>query len=252
MQRLLEPLSAALLNAAVNVSNILLQLALVTFIVFFFYRDGAWFADRVQTLMKRVSGDLSNELTKILVNTTRSVVFGLVGTALGQAVVAGIGFWIAGVPGILMLCTLVFVLSIVPIGPPLVWGPSAVWLYSQGETGMAIFLALWGLLAVSSVDNFLKPILIARGSSLPLSLIFLGVFGGVIAFGFLGLILGPILLAVGLSMLQAWLKNPILAAKLDADRRRRSRRTSKREKRENTPLKGNSLGKPSHEENAQE
>lgn len=113
MQKLLEPLSAALLNAAVNVSNILLQLALVTFIVFFFYRDGAWFADRVQALMKRVSGDLSNELTKILVNTTRSVVFGLVGTALGQAVVAGIGFWIAGVPGILMLCTLVFVLSIV-------------------------------------------------------------------------------------------------------------------------------------------
>lgn len=103
MQKLLEPLSAALLNAAVNVSNILLQLALVTFIVFFFYRDGAWFADRVQALMKRVSGDLSNELTKILVNTTRSVVFGLVGTALGQAVVAGIGFWIAGVPGILML-----------------------------------------------------------------------------------------------------------------------------------------------------
>ena len=233
-------------------SNILLQLALVTFIVFFFYRDGAWFADRVQALMKRVSGDLSNELTKILVNTTRSVVFGLVGTALGQAVVAGIGFWIAGVPGILMLCTLVFVLSIVPIGPPLVWGPSAIWLYSQGETGMAVFLVLWGLLAVSSVDNFLKPILIARGSSLPLALIFLGVFGGVIAFGFLGLILGPILLAVGLSMLQAWLKNPILAAKLDPDRPRRSRRPIKREKRESTQTNGNSLDNPSDQENTSE
>lgn len=252
MQRLLEPLSAALLNAAVNVSNILLQLALVTFIVFFFYRDGAWFADRVQTLMKRVSGDLSNELTKILVNTTRSVVFGLVGTALGQAVVAGIGFWIAGVPGILLLCALVFVLSIVPIGPPLVWGPAAVWLYTQGETGMAIFLALWGLLAISSVDNFLKPILIARGSSLPLALIFLGVFGGVIAFGFLGLILGPILLAIGLSMLQAWLKNPILAAKFDADRRRRSLRPYKREKRDNSPPRGNSLDKSSNEVEAKE
>ena len=206
MQKLLEPLSAALLNAAVNVSNILLQLALVTFIVFFFYRDGAWFADRVQALMKRVSGDLSNELTKILVNTTR----------------------------------------------PLVWGPSAIWLYSQGETGMAVFLVLWGLLAVSSVDNFLKPILIARGSSLPLALIFLGVFGGVIAFGFLGLILGPILLAVGLSMLQAWLKNPILAAKLDPDRPRRSRRPIKREKRESTQTKGNSLDNPSDQENTSE
>jgi len=210
VQRILDPLSSWIVNAAVNVGNGLVQLALVTFIVFFFYRDGAWFADRVQALMKRVSGDLSNELTKILVNTTRSVVFGLVGTALGQAVVAGIGFWIAGVPGILMLCTLVFVLSIVPIGPPLVWGPSAIWLYSQGETGMAVFLVLWGLLAVSSVDNFLKPILIARGSSLPLALIFLGVFGGVIAFGFLGLILGPLLLAIGLALFTAWLKRPVI------------------------------------------
>ena len=243
MQKLLEPLSAALLNVAFNISNILMQLALVTFIVFFFYRDGAWFADRTQTLMKRVSGNLSSELTKILVNTTRSVVFGLVGTALGQAVVAGIGFWIAGVPGILMLCTLVFVLSIVPIGPPLVWGPAAIWLYTQGETGMAVFLVLWGLLAVSSVDNFIKPILIARGSSLPLGLIFLGVFGGVIAFGFLGLILGPILLAVGVAMLQAWLKNPMIAAKLDAGRAARSRRAQKRDNRPDPQSKGNSLDK---------
>lgn len=234
LQKLLEPMSAWILNAAVNVSQGLLQLALVTFIVFFFYRDGAWFADRIKTLMRRVSGELSNELTNILVNTTRSVVFGLLGTALGQAIVAGIGFWIAGVPGVLMLSFMVFVLSIVPVGPPLIWGPAAIWLYSNGDPGMAAFLVLWGTLAVSSVDNFLKPVLIARGSSLPLALIFLGVFGGVIAFGFLGLILGPILLAVGLSMLQAWLRNPKLVRKFQV-----------RTKRSKTPFrhktKGNSL-----------
>lgn len=234
LQKLLEPMSAWILNAAVNVSQGLLQLALVTFIVFFFYRDGAWFADRIKTLMRRVSGELSNELTNILVNTTRSVVFGLLGTALGQAIVAGIGFWIAGVPGVLMLSFMVFVLSIVPVGPPLIWGPAAIWLYSNGDPGMAAFLVLWGTLAVSSVDNFLKPVLIARGSSLPLTLIFLGVFGGVIAFGFLGLILGPILLAVGLSMLQAWLRNPNLVRKFQV-----------RTKRSKTPFrhktKGNSL-----------
>ena len=234
LQKLLEPMSAWILNAAVNVSQGLLQLALVTFIVFFFYRDGAWFADRIKTLMRRVSGELSNELTNILVNTTRSVVFGLLGTALGQAIVAGIGFWVAGVPGVLMLSFMVFVLSIVPVGPPLIWGPAAIWLYSNGDPGMAAFLVLWGTLAVSSVDNFLKPVLIARGSSLPLALIFLGVFGGVIAFGFLGLILGPILLAVGLSMLQAWLRNPNLVRKFQV-----------RTKRSKTPFrhktKGNSL-----------
>ncbi len=208
LQKILEPVTSWVLHAAVNVSNGLFQLCLVTFIVFFFYRDGPWFADRCRDLMERVSGDLSHELTNILVNTTRSVVFGLVGTALGQAVVASIGFWIADVPGVLMLSFLVFVLSVVPIGPPLIWGPTAIWLYSTGDIGMAVFLALWGTFAVSSVDNFLKPLLISRGASLPLALVFLGVFGGVIAFGFLGLILGPILLAIGLAMLKAWLRSP--------------------------------------------
>lgn len=206
LQKILEPLTAWILHAAVNVSNGLFQLCLVTFIVFFFYRDGPWFADRCRDLMQRVSGDLSHELTNILVNTTRSVVFGLLGTALGQAIVASIGFWIADVPGILMLSFLVFVLSVVPIGPPMIWGPAAIWLYSTGEIGMAVFLVFWGIFAVSSVDNFLKPLLISRGASLPLALVFLGVFGGVIAFGFLGLILGPILLAIGLAMLKAWLR----------------------------------------------
>ena len=84
MQKLVEPLTSWVLNAALNVSNILLQLALVTFIVFFFYRDGSWFAERIHMLIQRVSGDLSAELSGILVKTTRSVVFGLVGTALGH------------------------------------------------------------------------------------------------------------------------------------------------------------------------
>ena len=158
-------------------------------------------------MLELVSGNLADEMNKILINTTRSVVLGLLGTALGQGIVAGVGFWIAGVPGMLTLSALVCILSIVPVGPPLIWGPVAIWLYTQGQTGMAVFMVLWGALAVASVDNFLKPVLIARGTSLPLSLIFLGVFGGVIAFGFLGLILGPILLAVGIAMLQAWMKN---------------------------------------------
>ena len=193
MQRILEPLSTWVLNAAVNVGSGVMQLAFVTFIVFFFYRDGSWFADRISAVVERVSGGIAEEITKILVNTTRSVVFGIVGTAIGQGLVAGIGFWIAGVPGVLILSFAVCVLSVIPIGPPL------------------IFLVLWGTLAVSSVDNFIKPLLIARGTSMPIALIFLGVFGGVLAFGFLGLILGPLLLAVGIALFSAWLKRPVIA-----------------------------------------
>lgn len=210
VQRILEPLSSWILNAAVNVGSGLVQLAFVTFIVFFFYRDGAWFADRVSKLVERISGGIAEEIVRILVNTTRSVVFGIVGTAIGQGIVASIGFLIAGVPGVLILSFAVCLLSVIPIGPPLIWMPAAFWLWSKGEPGMAVFLALWGALAVSSVDNFIKPLLIARGTSMPIALIFLGVFGGVMAFGFLGLILGPLLLAVGIALFSAWLKRPVI------------------------------------------
>lgn len=81
----------------------------------------------------------------------------------------------------------------------------AIWLWMQGDIGMAIFLVVWGSTVVALVDNLLKPLLIARGTPLPISLVFLGVFGGVIAFGFLGLILGPVLLAVGVAMVKTWL-----------------------------------------------
>jgi predicted PurR-regulated permease PerM len=118
---------------------------------------------------------------------------GIVGTAAAQALVA---FVIAGVPGALLLAAGTFFLSLVPVGPPLLWGGAAFWLYQQGDSGWAIFMVLWGALAVSSVDNFLKPFLISRTASLPILLIALGAFGGVLAFGFIGLFLGPTFLAL--------------------------------------------------------
>jgi predicted PurR-regulated permease PerM len=117
-----------------------------------------------------------------------------------------VGFLIAGVPGAALLSAAVFLLSVVPVGPPLVWGGAAVWLYSQSESGWALFMFLWGALAISSVDNVVKPLLIARGTPLPIALVFLGVLGGVVAFGFIGLILGPVLLAIGVAMGREWMK----------------------------------------------
>jgi predicted PurR-regulated permease PerM len=90
------------------------------------------------------------------------------------------------------------------MGPVLIWGAAAIWLYVQGEPGWAIFMVIWGAVVISSIDNFLKPILIARGSTLSLGMIFLGVLGGVIAFGFIGVILGPVLLALGFALGRAW------------------------------------------------
>ena len=130
--------------------------------------------------------------------------YGLLGTALAQALVAALGFAIAGVPGVPLLGVATFIMSLVPIGPPLIWGGAALWLFDQGSTGWGVFMVVWGLVLISGVDNVVKPMLISRGSSLPFLLVLLGVLGGVLAFGFVGLFIGPILLAVGYSLMRDW------------------------------------------------
>lgn len=92
----------------------------------------------------------------------------------------------------------------IPVGPPLIWGGAAFWLYDQGQTGWAIFMAVYGVAVISSVDNFVKPLLISRTASLPILLIALGVFGGVLAFGFIGIFVGPVLLALSLVLAEKW------------------------------------------------
>lgn len=182
----------------------LLQISLVLFIVFFLYRDGARIAVQIETGAARLGGALGGQLLELAGNTVKAVMIGIVGTAAAQALVAFIGFVIAGVPGALLLAAGTFFLSLVPVGPPLLWGGAAFWLYQQGDSGWAIFMVLWGTLAVSSVDNFLKPLLISRTASLPILLIALGAFGGVLAFGFIGLFLGPTFLALGQALFSAW------------------------------------------------
>jgi len=204
-QKLLEPAGKLSVAVVRTLGDGILQLLLVTFIVFFYYRDGNRVADVIGRISGRISGEMSIEVLDIIVGTTRSVFIGIAGTAAAQGLVAFIGFLIAGVPGAFLLSVGTFVLSVVPMGPVLLWGGAAVWLYLQGETGWAIFMVVWGTVVISSIDNFVKPLLIARGSTLSLGLIFLGVLGGVIAFGFIGVILGPVLLALGVALGRKWI-----------------------------------------------
>ena len=205
LQRALEPAGRLSLAFVRVLGDGIVQLLLVAFIVFFYYRDGDRIALLLRRVMDRVSGHMSAEVLTIVTGTTRSVFIGIVGTAAAQGLVAFVGFLIAGVPGAFMLSVATFVLSVVPMGPVLLWGGAAIWLYTQGETGWAIFMLIWGAVVISSIDNFLKPILIARGSTLSLGMIFLGVLGGVLAFGFIGVILGPVLLALGVALGRAWI-----------------------------------------------
>ena len=183
-----------------------LQIGLSVLVAFFLYRDGKFAGMRLQRAVLRVAGADARYLLDVAGKTVNSVVYGILGTALAQGVLAGVGFFVAGVPGASLLGLATFFLSVVPVGPPLIWGGAAVWLYYQGDIGWAIFMLLWGLLVISLVDNFLKPFIISLGSSLPFILVFLGVIGGVIAFGFIGVFLGPTLLAVGYRVLSEWIE----------------------------------------------
>ena len=200
LRQFYEPARGLLLKTVVLAGQGLMQLVAVLFIAFFFYRDGESLIQRVRALAHRLGGDLGGQMLQLSRSTVKGVMIGIVGTAFAQALVALVGFLIAGVPAAAVLAAATFFLSMVPVGPPLIWGGAAFWLFDQGESGWAAFMAIWGLFAISSVDNLVKPILISRTASLPILLIALGVFGGVLAFGFVGIFLGPTLLALALAL----------------------------------------------------
>ena len=204
LKQLIDPARRLALATGKVAANGLLQLALVLFVIFFLYRDGAAIANALYVGARKLGGDLGAEMLERTRGTVVGVMLGIVGTAAAQGTVAMIGFLIAGVPAAVLLGFATFFLSMIPIGPPLIWGGAAAWLYNQGETGWAIFLVLYGLLVISSIDNFLKPFLMARGAGIPILLIALGVIGGILVFGFIGIFLGPVLLALGHMLLGRW------------------------------------------------
>ena len=193
-----------LLARSAQIGGGILELTLSLVFVFFFYRDGPRLAMFVHRLLERLIGERAGYYIDLVAGTVQRVVNGVIGTAAAQALLALIGFWIAGVPGALVLGIVTFLLSLIPMGPPLVWIPATAWLAWKGDYTYAVFLGVWGTFIISGVDNVLKPYLISRGGNLPLVIVLLGVFGGLIAFGFIGLFIGPTLLAVAYSLLTDW------------------------------------------------
>ncbi|MBI1396065.1 MAG: AI-2E family transporter [Betaproteobacteria bacterium] len=216
LKPLLEPAKKWAISAGRSLGESVFTLLLSAMIVFFLWRDGEELASRVSRIAERVVGERAFQLAEIVRNTVRGTVYGILGTAMAQGALAAVGLAVAGVPGALVLGVATFFLSVVPIGPPLIWGPAAFWLYQQDRVGWAIFLFIWGAAVVSSVDNLVKPLLISRGSKLPFILVFTGVLGGVIAFGFVGIFLGPTLLAVAYRLLDEWSARAVSVAGADS------------------------------------
>jgi predicted PurR-regulated permease PerM len=114
-----------------------------------------------------------------------------------QGILVGVGFWIAGLPSPLVFGVIAVLVALIPmVGSALVWAPGALFLAARGEYGHAVFLALWGAIVVGMVDNFLRPLLISGRADVPTLAVFVGVMGGLAAFGFIGLFVGPIVLGL--------------------------------------------------------
>jgi predicted PurR-regulated permease PerM len=185
-----------------GVFDALLTFLMTLFILFFLLRDGREMARALLDLVP-LEEERRVALLDSLRGTLQSIFRGSLLTALIQGAAGGIGWLIAGLPSPFLAGAAMAVLSLLPMGgTALVWAPGAIACWLQGRPGMAIFLAIWGIVIVSMADNVLKPLLISGGSELSTLVVFLGVFGGLGAFGVLGLFIGPMVLAVGLTLLR--------------------------------------------------
>jgi len=161
----------------------------------------------IYAIMKRLVGEHDGPaLVDASGRAVKGVAIGVMGTGFIAGVAAWIGFSIAGLSIAAGLAAIVFFLVVIQLGPFLVWLPVAIWLGTQGETGMAIFVAIYGTVVLMGIDNILKPILIAKSGKLPILVLFLGVIGGMVAWGFTGMFKGAIILAIFYTLFNSWLK----------------------------------------------
>jgi predicted PurR-regulated permease PerM len=195
-KRLLELVAGSGGTVFLGAIGTLVSFMLALFVLFFVLRDGPRFANAVVRMLP-IEPSLRSKLWRHLIDVTRAVFMGIGVTALVQGILLGVGFGIAGLPSPLVFGVLGVLFALVPVvGTAIMWIPAAIWLLIQGEPGYALFMAGWGVVVVGGVDNFLRPMLISGRVEVPTLAVFIGVMGGLSAFGFIGLFLGPIVLGL--------------------------------------------------------
>jgi predicted PurR-regulated permease PerM len=187
-----------------NIGVLLVEFLLTVILAAAMYANGELATQRLLRFGRRLAGSGGENAVNLAGQTIRGVALGVVVTALVQTIFAGLGLVIAGVPFAGVLTAAMLLLSIAQIGVVPVLGCAVAWLYWTGESAWGTFLLVWTILA-ATMDNFLRPVLIRRGADLPLLLIFAGVVGGLLAFGLIGIFVGPVILAVADALINAWI-----------------------------------------------
>ncbi len=193
-----------LLSITGGFGMVFVHFILTVIIAAILYSNGEVAAGGVLKFFRRFGDKRGEEIVHLAGQSIRGVALGVVVTALVQSLMAGLGLWVAGVPRPGLLLAVIFVLGIAQLGPLPVLLPAVIWLYWSGSVGWAVALFVW-MIIVGALDNVLRPILIRRGVDLPLLLIIAGVIGGLVAFGVVGLFIGPVILAVTYTLLQSWI-----------------------------------------------
>jgi predicted PurR-regulated permease PerM len=200
----IRSVAAWLLSITGGFGVVLLHFILTVIIAAILYSKGEVAAHGVLRFFRRFGQERGEQIVHLAGQSIRGVALGVIVTALVQSLMAGLGLWVAGVPRPGLLLAVIFVLGVAQLGPLPVLLPAVIWLYWSGSVGWAVALFVW-MIIVGALDNVLRPILIRRGVDLPLLLIIAGVIGGLIAFGVVGLFIGPVILAVTYTLLESWI-----------------------------------------------
>ena len=191
-------------STAGSLGGVFIQVLLTALIAAIMYANGEAVAGTAYQFGRRLGGDRGEMAVKLAGQAIRSVALGVVVTAVAQTAISGLGLVVVGTPFAAMLTALILVLCLIQLGPSLVLIPAVIWMYYSGDAVWATVLLAFTLVA-TTIDQFIRPILIRRGADLPLLLILSGVIGGLIAFGILGMFIGPTVLAVAYTLFNAWL-----------------------------------------------
>jgi predicted PurR-regulated permease PerM len=196
------------ISQAGGIGALILHFLITVIAASILYADGETAAALLRRFGRRLAGDRGENSVLLAGQAIRSVALGVIVTALVQAGLGGVGLAIAGVPFATLLTAIMFVLGIAQIGVwPVMFG-AVIWMFWMGDTVWATFLLVWSM-PVVIIDNFIRPFLIKRGADMPILLIFVGVIGGLLGFGLVGIFVGPVVLSVAYTLLNAWLaENP--------------------------------------------
>jgi predicted PurR-regulated permease PerM len=202
-----QPIANWVVTEGRLVGSFVLEFALGALIACILLQSAPSVGGTIRRFAGRVGGSYGTDTLDHAVLTIRTTVLGILGSAAAQTAVASVSYVVVGAPHWPILALLTFLLALLQIGAILIWAPLAVWLWSAGQEGMAVFLVIWGVVVVGLVDNFVKTAVVSRGAKVPAILAFLGALGGLLTWGIVGIFLGPVIVAVSYQILLRWLSD---------------------------------------------